>query len=103
MQTKDQQKRWQTAEVKEIHPTESCQVTPGDWGEERAPFGEQKAPCALHTDVLVSVGGCALELAHTQSPCVTGGPGSWSQSVLQVLFTERSLWVSWGQQGTRVR
>lgn len=61
-----------------------------------APCREQKGPYGLYADVLVFAGGCALELADTVS-VVTGDPGSWTQSVLQVLFTERSLWVSWGQ------
>lgn len=30
MPTKDQQEGWQSAKAKEIHPTESCQVTLGD-------------------------------------------------------------------------
>lgn len=56
MQTKDQQKRWQSAEVKEIHLAESCQVTAGDWGEEHGHHGGVlggEGPCALHTGVLV--------------------------------------------------
>ncbi|KAK7798189.1 hypothetical protein U0070_009060 [Myodes glareolus] len=42
MPTKDQQERWQSAEAKEIHPTESCQVLPTQGDTD----GHLEKPCA---------------------------------------------------------
>lgn len=70
METKDQQERWQSTETKEIHPTESCQVTLGDREEGHRHHvvgggGAQRGPlCSRHRCGCLGRGK-TLELADT--------------------------------------
>lgn len=102
MPTKDQQEGWQSAKAKEIHPTESCQVTLGDEEEGMGTHGGgQKALSAPNTEGLVLV-----EAAHWSWQTVSLGPGMVLAVGITVfpsgLVSREALWVSWGQGRARV-
>lgn len=103
MPTKDQQERWQSAEAKEIHPTESCQVTLGDQEEGMGTHGGGKGPSLPPTQMYlcwwrlrIGAGRRSVSLGHWMVLAVgiTVFPSG--------LVYREALSVSWGEGRERV-